>query len=152
MKKKLFACSLFLASLAGHAAMAQTLVLHHPDGTTTDVELFTQPRVEFQGDQVLILSTVLNIEYPKTEILSFTYKGSSLAITVPKANVSCDGERIVFHNIKAADQVAVYTTNGIRVPIRLTHTGCDAVLSLLQIPQGVYLLSVNGRTSKFIRP
>lgn len=154
MKKNLFSCFLFLALLSSHGTMAQTLVLHHPGGTTTDVELFTQPRIEFQGDRVLITSPVLNIEYPKTEVLRFTYKGSTLAVTSPKAeaDVSRDGDRLVFHNVKAADQVAVYTAKGIRVPVRLTCTGSDAVLSLSQIPQGVYLLSVNGRTSKFTRP
>ena len=138
----------------GQRAMAQTLVLHHPGGTTTDVELFTQPRVEFQGDKVLITSTVLNMEYPKDQVLSFTYKGSPQGVNPPKAeaDVSHDGGRLVFHGIKASDQVAFYTANGIRVPVRLIRSGSDATLTLSQIPQGVYLLSVNGRTSKFTKP
>jgi len=133
---------------------AQTLVLHHPGGTTTDVELFTQPRVQFEGDKVLITSTVLNMEFAKTDVLRFTYKGSSMGVSAPKADadMSRDGDRLVFHNVKAADQVAVYTANGIRVPVRLQRSGTDATLSLSQIPTGVYLLSVNGRTSKFTRP
>ena len=133
--------------------MAQTLVLHHPGGTTTDVELFTQPRLEFQDDKVLITSTVLNMEYPKDQVLRFTYKGGLQGISTPKgeADMSRDGDCLVFHNVKASDQVAVYTAKGIRVPVRLTRNGNDAVLSLSQIPTGVYLLSVNGRTSKFTK-
>lgn len=140
--------------VCGQRAAAQTLVLHHANGGTTDVELYTQPRIEFQGDRVLITSPVLNMEYPKTDILRFTYKGKSLAVTSPKAegDMSRDGDRLVFHNVKGTDQVAVYTANGIRVPVRLTRSGNDAVLSLSQIPQGVYLLSINGRTSKFTKP
>lgn len=38
---------------------AQTLVLHHANGTTTDVQLYTMPQVKFEGDKVLITSTVL---------------------------------------------------------------------------------------------
>jgi hypothetical protein len=134
--------------------MAQTLVLHHADGSTTDVELYTQPLVRFQGDKVVITSTVLNMEYPKEDVLRFTYKGSPQGISAPRgdANVSRDGDRLVFHNVRASDQVAVYTVNGIRVPVRLSRTGTDAILPLSQIPTGVYLLSVNGRTSKFTRP
>lgn len=139
---------------AGNSGLqAQTLVLHHSDGTTTDVELYTQPRVEFQNDRVVITSTVLNMDYAKTDVLRFTYKGSGLGISTPKAeaDMTRDGDRLVFHGIKTSDAVAVYKPNGIRVPVHLTLTGTDAVLPLSQIPQGVYLLSVNGRTSKFTR-
>lgn len=155
IRHRLFVAITTFAMIAtGQRAMAQTLVLHHPDGKTTDVELFTQPRVEFQNDKVLITSTVLNIEYPKNQVLRFTYRGGLLAVTAPKAEaaMSRDGDRLVFHNVKASDNVSVYTPNGIRVPVRLNRSGNTATLSLSQIPSGVYLLSVNGRTSKFTRP
>lgn len=139
----------------GHetGSTAKTLVIHLKNGTTTDVELYTQPRIEFKNDKVLITSPVLNMEYPKTDVLRFTYKGGSLDATSPKADteVTRDGDRLVFHNVKATDQVAVYTVHGIRVPVRFTRSGNTATLSLSQIPSGVYLLSVNGRTSKFTK-
>ena len=93
------------------------------------------------------------MEYPKDQVLRFTYKGGLQGISTPKteADMSRDGDRLVFHNVKASDQVAVYTAKGIRVPVRLTRNGNDAVLSLSQIPTGVYLLSVNGKTSKFTK-
>lgn len=146
--------TLLLAAVPCQHATAQTLVLHHPDGKTTDVELFTQPCVEFQNDKVLITSTVLNMEYPKEQVLRFTYKGATVGVTAPKteADMSRDGDRLVFHNVKVTDRVSIYTTNGIRVPVRLNRSGNTATLSLSQIPSGVYLLSVNGRTSKFTRP
>ena len=132
---------------------AQTLVLHHANGTTTDVELLTMPQVKFQDDKVLITSTVLDIEYPKADVLRFTYKGGALGISSPKskANVSQQNGQLVFHGIKSSDQVAIYTANGIRIPARLQHSGSTATLPLSAIPSGVYLLSVNGRTSKFTK-
>lgn len=143
---------LFLASFR---TQAQTLVLHHADGTTTDVELFTQPRVQFQNDRLVITSPVLSIDCACEDVLRFTYKGGvTTGISSPKgeADMSRDGDRLVFRNVSKADRVAIYKSNGIRVPLRLSFTGTDAVLPLSQIPQGVYLLSVNGRTSKFTRP
>ena len=134
---------------------AQTLVLHHPGGTTTDVELFIQPRIEFQGDRVLITSSVLVMDYAKEDILRFTYKGgTTVAVKDVKKQADCtqrDGQ-LVFHGITGQDKVAVYNANGVRMPIRLTVSGNDATLSLNAIPKGVYLLSVNGRTSKFTKP
>ena len=133
---------------------AQTLVLHHADGSTTDVELFTQPQVKFQNDKVLITSTVLNMEFAKEDVLRFTYKGGSLSVSSPsaKSNVSQENGQLVFHGVKSTDKIAVYTVKGIRVPVSLRHSGTTATLPLSQIPQGVYLLSVNGRTSKFTKP
>lgn len=134
---------------------AQTLVLHHADGTTTDVELFTQPQVTFQDDKVLITSTVLDMEYPKDNVLRFTYKGGTVTAVgkvKENANYSQHGNQIVFHGIKSQDKVAVYTASGVRVPITITRSGDDIALPLSAIPSGVYLLIVNGKTSKFTRP
>ena len=61
-----------------------------------------------------------------------------------------DGQ-IIFHNVKSTHDVAVYKANGIRVPVKIVFQECNAVLSLSQIPSGVYLFSVNGRTSKFTK-
>ena len=58
---------------------------------------------------------------------------------------------MVFHGIASTSKVAVYNSNGIRVPARLSAAGDGVTLSLSSIPQGVYILSVNGKTSKFMK-
>ena len=150
----LIASSFLMLFVGVSKAKGQTLVLWHSDGRTTDVELLTQPKVTFVNDKVLITSTILDMEYPKQDILRFTYKGSPTGLQDPKkeTDFSYEDGRLVFHGIKQTDKVAVYKVNGIRVPVHLTYSGTDVVLSLSQIPQGVYLLSVNGCTSKFTRP
>ena len=144
-----------MLALMGVGSMsAQTLVLHHANGTTTDVQLYTLPKVTFQGDNVVIASTVLNMEYPKSDILRFTYKGSFTGISSPtaKANYAERDGQLVFNGISQQDKIAVYTASGIRVPVNVQRTGNTAVLPLSAIPSGVYLLNVNGRTSKFTKP
>lgn len=132
---------------------AQSLVLHHANGTTTDVELYTMPQVKFQDDKVLITSTVLDMEFSKFDVLKFTYKGGASGITSPSVNASYTQEdgRIVFHGINATDKLAVYAVNGIRVPVNFQRSGSYASLPLASIPSGVYVLSINGRTSKFTK-
>jgi hypothetical protein len=156
MKKKLLI--IMLLSLWGGKTFAQSqaLVLHHADGTTTDVELYTQPRIEFKGDRVIITSPVLDMEYAADDILHFTYKGkgtSGINSHLKQADYSQENDKLIFHGVKSTDKVAVYKTNGVRVPVRLNTTADDNVtLSLSAISSGVYLLSVNGRTSKFTKP
>lgn len=156
MKKKLLIV-LLLAIWFGKAfTQSQVLVLHHADGTTTDVELYTQPCIEFKGDRVVITSPVLDMEYSAVDILRFTYKGNGASsICYPKqpAFYSQENDKLIFHGIMSTDKVAIYKTNGVRVPVRLNiMEDGNVTLSLSAIPSGVYLLSVNGRTSKFTKP
>ena len=141
-------------SLQSTAQNNATLVLWHADGTTTDVELYLKPCVEFAGDKILITSTVLNMEYSKNDILRFTYKGEGTGINAPQseADYKQESDRLVFHGINAADKVAVYTSNGVRIPVRLAATADGFSLPLSALPKGVYLLNVKGKTSKFVRP
>lgn len=150
MRKLLTSIATCLVSLT---MQAQTLVLHHANGKTTDVELYTQPQVKFVGNKVLITSTVLDMEYDKQDVLRFTYKGGSTGISTPnaKADVSQENGQLVFHGVKSTDKIMVHTVKGILVPVRLQHSGSSATLPLSAIPSGVYLLTVNGRTSKFTK-
>lgn len=135
-------------------AKAQVLVIHHADGKTTDVELLTQPQVKFYNNKVLITSSVLKMEYPKEDVLTFTFKGGSLGINSPQEDhlsFSQEDGKIVFHNIKSSEKIALYNTKGVRIPISVIRNGEDATLPLSSIPSGVYLLNVNGKTSKFTK-
>lgn len=133
---------------------AQNLILWHADGTTTEVELYTQPQVKFEKEKVLVTSSIINIEYDKSDILRFTYRGKETVLNSPKTKNSGieqkDGQ-IIIHDIKSTDRIAIYKANGIRLPIQLSIQDGSAILSLSSIPAGIYLLSVNNLTSKFTK-
>lgn len=144
---------LMTVALTSMAQNRATLVLWHADGTTTDVALYVKPKVEFKNDKVIISSNVLNLEYPKSDILRFSYKGGDAHISTPQKDIdySIEGDRLVFHGITAIEKVTIYTANGIPVPVHFSVDGDSVTLPLSSIPQGIYVLSVNGRTSKFNR-
>ena len=144
---------LLLALFNSGLLHAQSLILWHSNGNTTEVELFTRPRVEFVNEKVLVTSPVINLEYDKNDVVRFTYRGKGTGISLPTKDSDFEQKdgQIIFHNIKSADKVAVYKVNGIRVPVQLSIQGKDAVLFIASIPSGVYLLSVNGQTSKFTK-
>lgn len=130
-----------------------TLVLWLSDGTKTDIEVSQLPQIKFENDKVIITSSVLNMEYKAEEVLRFTYKGEGTAISPiqDEASVSQENGRLVFHGISSANQVSVYSTNGTRIPVSLSNNGGFYSLSLSTIPTGVYILKVNGKTSKFTK-
>ena len=65
---------------------AQTLVIHHSGGTTTEVELSQQPRIEFLDDRVVVKLPGEEMDFASTDVLRLTYRGSL------RGDVNCDGE------------------------------------------------------------
>ena len=129
-----------------------TLILWHADGTKTNIELSQLPQIQFENDKVIITSSILNMEYDAEEILRFTYEeglGEDAGLVDGIASVQ-DG-RLLFHGVKSADKVSVYSINGTRVPVKLSIVNGKYSLSLSSIPTGVYILKVNGKTSKFTK-
>lgn len=154
MRKKIITTITMLLTIFGcGTANSQTLVVWHKDGTTMDVELYTQPQVQFANDKVYITSSVINLEYEANNVLRFTYKGKDTSISSPKneTDYTQEGDKLVFHGINSTDKMALYRVDGIRVPVNFIYNGNDAILSLSSIPSGIYVLSVNGKTSKFTK-
>ena len=52
----------------------KSMVLHHPDGTESLIELSTKPLIKFLDDKVQITTNVSQKEYSQDDILSITYK------------------------------------------------------------------------------
>jgi hypothetical protein len=93
------------------------------------------------------------MEYAAEEIVRFTYKITGTGIDVLKDDTDYlqHEDRIVFHHITASDRVVIYRPDGIRIPVCLIGEGDNTILPLSSLSQGTYIISVNGRTSKFIR-
>ena len=135
-------------------AQEQTLVLTHADGTTTEVELYTMPRIRLTADKLVITVQGTSQEFDKSDVVRFTYKGINTGISPvrPETRYRVDADRVTFYGLSASDRISVYNTGGVQMPVSLTVDGSDAVLSLAQLPQGVYLVTFNGKTLKFVRP
>ena len=152
--KQLIIMLLLLLPAARAAAQGPTLVLHHADGKTSEVELYTMPRIQMKADKTVITVQGVSQEYAKSDVVRFTYKGVGTGISSvsPTTSYRVDEDRITFHGVPEADAVKVYNAKGMQIPVRLSTDGNDAVLSLASLPQGVYLVNINGRTFKFIKP
>lgn len=155
MKTKTLLCFLLALLLPAIAkAQSATLVVHHADGTTTDVELYTMPRIVMSAETMLVKSAVLDVEYDKKDVVLFTFKnvGTGISAVHSETAFRIDEDCVTFHGVPEEGAVKVFQLNGIQVPIRFKRVGMDTVLSLSQLPQGVYLVSINGKTFKIVRP
>lgn len=145
---------LFLS--AGQRLMAvDTLVVWYVDGTTTDIELSILPKIRFVDNKLMIQASGLQMEIDEEDVSRFTYKNSEASdIQSVKRATSFNKQEsnIILHGTSLKDKVTVSKMNGVNMPIRLVQRGGDLVLPLISLPSGVYLLTVNGRTTKIILP
>jgi hypothetical protein len=145
--------ALLILPLSG-AAQGPTLVLHKSDGSTQEVELYTMPHIHLTADKMLVKSAVLNLEFPKSDVVRFTYKNVATGVNTvsPSAAFRIDSDRITFRSIPEAGAVKVYNVKGEQQSVSFNIVGGDAVLLLSQLPKGVYLVTFNGKTFKIVRP
>ena len=106
-------------------AQFQTLVLHHTDGQTTEIELSEKPRMTFGTETVKILSKTLNLEYARKDVERFTFK---------------------------ANRIKVCSISGATLPVHLSMDGSNAILPLSTLPSDVCILTLNGKSFKLIKP
>ena len=154
MKPYLFLLALFLC-LPANAAGLLRLRLWFADGTTRTVFLYTRPKVTFEGDQVVITSSVATMSYPASDVLRFTYGTEPLPTEASSPTVGDtfhqNGEQILFDAKVKASDVQLFTEDGKRLKAKATIVNGRPTLSLTSLPAGVYLLKVNGRTSKILK-
>ena len=130
--------------------------IHHADGTTTAVRLYTRPQVTFSGDQVVVKSPVATMTYAATDVLRITYGGDipvPNAIGAPHAEQAYteqDGALVFDASVRPSD-VQLFAEDGKRLPVSVRTVNGRPSLSIASLPAGVYVLSVNGRTSKFVK-
>lgn len=147
---------LLFSALQSHADEPATLLIHFADGTTTAIQLYTRPQITFVGDRVNIKSTVAEFSYPATDVLRFNYSinGEIVGVTQPKASSEIyrqEGERLTFDPSIPASSIQLFAEDGKRIPVNLATTAGRLILSITNLPAGVYMLSVNGRTSKIVK-
>ena len=147
--------TLLLSIIAIQFGYADTpkLILHHPDGTTTEVELYVLPVIEFKGNRLTVSSDIVNLDFEQSDVVRFTYSGiiKNTGIAGPKSDVVQQDQHLVFKGVKRGDKVNIYTIDGKKVPVVPTMRNGDAVLPLSALERGTYLLKVNNRTSKFMK-
>lgn len=147
-------CALMLTlSVPSFADDPVMLIIHLSDGTVQSIKLYTRPQVTFEGDRVVFTSPVATFSYDAQQVLRFTYSGNATSIRNPKSEASFrkEGEQVIFDASVKASDVQLFTEDGKQLATSLSIANGRSSLSLKTLPAGVYLLKVNGRTSKIMK-
>ena len=103
---------------------------------------------------MVITTKSVEIAYALSDMNLLTYEnGETTGITNlhDNADFKLDGNAIVFSKLKAKDIVSLYSINGALVFKKNVTVDGEYAVSLNDIETGVYVVSVNGLTYKFMK-
>lgn len=155
MKEKLLLALFLFVSVAGLAQKKSTLVLWNKDNTQTRVQLSTRPQVRITSDSLLVISPVATLRYAAADVLRFTYENvvsTNILSLSTNEKLRLTGNALLFSGNVKADAVKLFTLDGRSLPVSLQATNGGWKLSLTDVPAGSYVLNVEGRTCKFVKP
>ncbi len=115
-------------------------------GTNQNIFLPTVKRITFQDDNVTVITSYGEHSYPisAVEKISFTDMPDAIK-TLPEQE-----ENLAYKNgtlsVKGDGFLRVFSTNGILISIANIEEGAN--ISLDNLPAGVYIVSMNGKTIK----
>ena len=130
----------------------QLLMVWAKDGSRQAYAFAKNPELTFSGTELLIQGETIEARYPLAELARFTYEvkeqtGITDVLTGEKQCELREG-MLYFPDMKAQNSVRVYAADGHLVLDRRVSQDGPYSLSLQSLQPGVYLVRVNGFTTK----
>jgi hypothetical protein len=153
MKKKILTLILLIFCVALLRAQEfNTLVVAMDDGTSTKVLLGSQPKVSFNGTTLEIATNTTVLQFDRTKLRSFrTIYEPSTGVGGVKSQSGKfiqKGDLLIFQNLPSGSNVRVFGSDG-RLMRAATAEGSYEI-SLSQLSAGLYIVNLNGISTKII--
>ena len=145
---------LILALFNSESAQAQRLVVWQKDGSKVSYDLDEVPMTTFTTTDLVITTKTATINYPLSTIHRYTYEGLPSSVTNATADgisISHDGNNIIIKGLASGKTAAVHSMDGIRLWANRANGSDRLVLSLSQLPAGVYIIKADNITYKFTK-
>lgn len=149
-----FVVVVLLYVFCGQTSYAQSLTIwNHDNSTIKVINLKEEPLVTILDESMNIKTSEIELNYGIKEVRKFTYGDfeSGIRSASVQTGYHQEGLRIVLHNVKSKKGIALYGVNGMSVPINVDQQGDKYVISLENLSSGVYLLNVDGKTTKILK-
>lgn len=158
MNKKFFAimAAVFLMGQAVQAEERNALVVHLKDGTSTTFLLDDEPRATFSDGVLKVVSSSLSMDFPREEVLRFTYvysdaKGTSM---LPAENVKIilEDNQLRILGLDSDTEVFLFSLEG----QLLSEIRVGAIDGKVEFPfdaysSGFYIIKIKGVSYKIVK-
>ena len=151
--KHLFAALLLLLSVKISASDDTTLVLEMRDGSTANFLLVEKPTITFTGEFIKIVSEFCSAEFTRSCVRKYHFceqAPTAVAETLLESKATLEGNTLVISGVPENTMVAIYTAGGALVKLA-TVIDCNCSVSLNELAAGLYMVSFNNTTFKFLK-
>lgn len=141
-------------TLPTHASEYKCLILWHVNGTQTVIGLYKEPRLTFDAKSLIVYSPVLEMTFPKSEILKYTFedKGVGTAMeTIKKERLEflITSTQIIVKGPVNNAKVSLFNISGKAISVPVDYESEGIRIPLSSIAKGMYVLSVGDQSIKF---
>ncbi|GAB6983187.1 hypothetical protein JCM15908A_15620 [Prevotella dentasini JCM 15908] len=157
MMKSIFraiALTLLTTAASVSALAADYVKVSGKDGKATYFALSAQPKVTFEGSELVLTAGQETVNYPLTDVLTFEFADETAGI----GSASANGGNVVFRlgssvrgeGLQPGSRVVVYGVNGQTIGAAVADANGSVEISLSG-QTGVFIVKSLTKTFKFIR-
>ena len=147
--RKLILTLLLLSVVVTHAQEYSKVVVTLTDGTIRTISLSEKPIVTIANGKLVIKTEMTTTEFDRANVSRFNFISDVDGIEEIESDVQDvynDGDNLCFSNLPENSLIEIYATDGTLLK-RETASGAYKI-SLSEISAGVYIVSVNGVSTK----
>ena len=138
----------FVSYAEGYAGILVTMV----DGTTATISFDENPVIKLQPEKLIVQTDVATTEFDRSAVARFNYVTDLNGVEVIEKNdveVVNKGGVLSFANLPTASEIKLYSVDGKLLKNEIA-TG-SYTLELTNLSTGVYILNVNGVSTKIAK-
>lgn len=143
-----------IVSIRLHAQnLEDCLSLMMKDGSTTEVFLSSRPTIQLNQDELVINAGHSKLSFDLTKVANYTFtkKMSGMTWILDGSHIDIGNERIEFSECSTIRKISLTNMSGIIVRSATINAGELFSLPLTDLQTGVYILTVNGISTKITR-
>jgi hypothetical protein len=131
------------------------LIVWQTDGSCVLYDLDECPKTTFEGDNLIITTTKISIEYPMAKVARYTFESSNTGINNPQDHQGItvkqtEKELIVCH-LPKGKKASVYTVDGKLLATALSSGQVETILPLRLFSTGTYIIKTDDITYKIMK-
>lgn len=152
--KKLLLIILTTAALSVCWANPTTMFVWMKDGSKSVFQLSEKPRLSFNDKEMTIKTPGTSIVLPYEQLANITYQDFALDVNDSQGDktFAYDGDNLSFTAFDKALKVTIIRTDGVLVRNLRVQPNENVKISASELPQGSYVVVINGITYKIMKP
>lgn len=151
--KKIKTLILLLVLMIGTTTFAQkALVVELRDGSSTTISLSEAPRITFAGEQMSIISSTTSMDILRSDIKNYHFIDAPLSIdeTTAPSQAVIENNTLTVSGVAPNTTITFYTVSGVVVKHAVATDG-HCTITLNDLPAGLYIVTYNNTTFKFLK-